>query len=70
MITSCSSLRCESVGWPEMVSNFLKASEKRLEMSPGSILCMKKLLRWRGGVAATVGDTIYLAIKKSVSCWK
>ena len=50
-----------------MGSNFLSASANRVEMSSGRILCVERWPPWVVGMAA--GDAVYLAIKKSISCW-
>ena len=59
-------MRCDSVGWPEMGSNFLSASAKRVEMTSVSIVCKKSSQPWGVGTAAS--DAIFLAIHNSISC--
>ena len=44
----------------------LSTSEKKVEMSSGSIVCTTRLPLW--GVVMAAGDDVYIAIKKSISC--
>ena len=56
-ITLRSSAKCESVVWPVMGSNFLRALVKRVEMSSGRMVCLKWWPPWTVGTAA--GDAIH-----------
>ena len=63
------SVICVSMGWTDMGSQFSSASVKRVEMSPGIIVCTRTLPRRLEGEAVGEVDDDYLAIKKIIRCW-